>query len=69
MKTSRFLLLLSAAATATARAHPGHPGHELDDLGSIGWDFVHLFTGLDPLVAMLAAGLVLLGAQWMRSAR
>lgn len=49
------VLAFAAACAATpALAHPGHPGHET--LGA--WaGFIHPFTGLDHLLAMLAVGL------------
>jgi urease accessory protein len=51
----RVALALAAICIATpALAHPGHPGH-----GTFGaWaGFVHPFTGLDHMLAMLAVGL------------
>jgi urease accessory protein len=51
---SALLALATLCAATPALAHPGHPGHEV--LGA--WaGFVHPFTGLDHMLAMLAVGL------------
>jgi urease accessory protein len=48
------LAVWAASAATPALAHPGHPGHE--DLGA--WaGFIHPFTGLDHVLAMIAVGL------------
>ena len=58
----RFVLPLGLLAmlAATCHAHPGH-AHEI---GGIGWGLAHPFTGLDHLLAALAAGM--LAVVWRR---
>ena len=51
------LLLLAA----TGHAHPGH----VHEAGDIGWGLAHPFTGLDHLLAALAAGM--LATLWRRA--
>ena len=54
MKHTRLALALTFALAPTlAHAHPGHGA----DTGGIGWGFVHPFTGLDHILAMIAVGL------------
>jgi urease accessory protein len=50
----RILFLAALLAAAPALAHPGHPGHAEDGIAA---GILHPLTGIDHLLALLAAGI------------
>jgi urease accessory protein len=60
MKLARITFALALVPTL-AHAHPGHGA----EIGGIGWGLAHPFTGLDHLLAALAAGM--LAVVWRRA--